>query len=92
MDLLQYIGSIGGIAGVMAFLMFLVYRQDRKTSEGNLAQIINQMQLKQAESETWQTEIVRAYNDTCRQHTEALVENTRMQSELMVWLKARNGH
>ena len=92
MDVLEYIGSLGGIAGVMAFLMFLVYRQDRKASEGNLAQIINQMQIKQAESETRQTEIIRAYNDTCRQHTDAMVKNTQIQTELIVWLKAKNGH
>jgi hypothetical protein len=85
MSLIEYIGSIGGISGVMAFIMFLVYRQDRKASEDKLVQLIHTI-------ENRQTEIVRAYNETCRVHTAALVENTKMNSELMTWLKAKNGH
>jgi hypothetical protein len=85
MDLLQFIGSIGGITGVLAFLMFLVYRQDHKTSQDNLTKIIENM-------ESRQTEIVRAYNETCQLHTNAMVKNTQVLTELIVWLKARNGH
>jgi hypothetical protein len=85
MDLIQYIGSIGGITGVLAFLMFLIYRSDRKSSEASLTELVKSATKEQAE-------LVRAYNDTCKQHTEAMVKNTQVQTELVVWLKAKNGH
>ena len=85
MDLISYIGSIGGIAGVLAFIMFVIYREDRKASEKNLTDLVKTGAMEQAE-------MVRAYNETCRQHTEAMVKNTQIQTELIVWLKARNGH
>ena len=85
MDLIQYIGSIGGIAGVLAFIMFVIYREDRKASEKNLTDLVKTGAMEQ-------TEMVRAYNETCRQHTEAMVKNTQIQTELIVWLRARNGH
>ncbi len=83
-SLISFIGSIGGIAGVLAFIMFWIYREDRKISEKNLTDLVKSQSLEQAE-------MVKAYNDTCRQHTEAMVKNTQIQTELIVWLQARNG-
>lgn len=85
MDLIQYIGSIGGITGVLAFLMFLIYRQDHKSGQANLTELVRSQAKQQAE-------LVAAYNETCRQHTDAMVKQTQIQTELVVWLKARNGH
>ena len=85
MSIIEYIGSIGGIAGVLAFIMFIVYREDRKSSEKNLTDLVKTGAIQQAE-------MVKAYNTTCQQHTEAMVKNTQIQTELIVWLKARNGH
>ena len=85
MDLIQYIGSIGGIAGVLAFIMFLMYREDRKAAEKNLTELVKASAMQQAET-------IKAYNDSCKEHTEAMKESTQIQTELIVWLKARNGH
>jgi hypothetical protein len=85
MELLQYIGSIGGIAGVLAFLMFLMYRQDHKTNAATLAALIKSLADEQGA-------IVKAYNDTCREHTAALVKQTAVQTELITWLQRTNGH
>ncbi len=85
MELLQYIGSIGGITGVLAFLMFLIYRSDHKSSEANLTELVKAQALQQSD-------FVKAYNDTCRQHTDAMVQNTKVQTELITWLQRKNGH
>ena len=85
MELLQYIGSIGGIAGVLAFLMFLMYRQDKKSSEANLTALVKSQALQQAE-------FVKSYNDTCREHTAAMMKHTEVQTELVTWLQRANGH
>ena len=39
--MIEYIGSIGGIAGILAVVIFFIYRQDRKSSEDRLTNIIN---------------------------------------------------
>jgi hypothetical protein len=85
MGIVEYIGSIGGITGVLAFLMFLIYRQDHKSSEANLAELARSATKEQAE-------LLKAYNETCRQHTEAMVENTKVQTELITWLQRNNRH
>ena len=41
MTLLEFAGQIGGIAGVLAVIMFLVYRQDRKSSEKQLLDVLH---------------------------------------------------
>jgi hypothetical protein len=85
MELLEYIGSIGGITGVLAFLMFMVYRQDHKTNAATLTALIQSLAKEQAE-------IVKAYNDSCREHTAAMVKQTEVQTELITWLQRNNGH
>ena len=85
MELLQYIGSIGGITGVLAFLMFLIYRADHKSSEANLTELVKAQALQQAE-------FVKAYNETCKEHTSAMVNQTKVQTELITWLQRKNGH
>jgi hypothetical protein len=84
MDWIQYIGSIGGITGVLAFAMFLIYRTDHKTAEANLTELVRSTAKEQAE-------LVKAYNDNCKQQTAAMVENTKVQTELITWLQRKNG-
>ena len=78
MDILQFIGSIGGIAGVLAFIIFMMYRQDRKESSEQLREDRKFM-------EDRLTMIIDSYNKTATANTEVL-------SELVTWLKAKNGH
>jgi hypothetical protein len=85
MELLQYIGSIGGITGILAFLMFLMYRTDHKTNQENLTALVKAQAVQQAE-------LVKAYNDTCKQHTDALLKSAEVQTELITWLQRANGH
>lgn len=85
MDIIQYIGSIGGITGVLAFAMFMVYRQDRKSSEDRQREDRKFMEDRMAG-------LADDYNEICVATKDALVDQTKVQSELYTWLKDRNGH
>jgi hypothetical protein len=81
MDLIQYIGSIGGIAGVLAFFIFLTYRY-----------LVAQMRQDRKYMEDRLTGIIKDYNEDAHSRTDAMVKNTQILTELIIWLKARNGH
>ena len=36
--------------------------------------------------------LINRYDDTVRERTRAIVENTKINTELLDWLKAKNGH
>lgn len=69
-----------GIAGVFAICMFLVYRR-----------VCNQMRDDRKYTEDRLTGVIENYHEDSREHTEAKVKNTQVLSELITWLKARNG-
>ena len=77
---LQYIGSIGGIAGILAVLMWLTIRH-----------LISQMREDRKFMEDRLTQILRDYNDVCKANQEATIRHVQIQTELITWLKARNG-
>ena len=77
MDILQYIGSIGGITGVLAFIIFLIYRQDRKDST-------NQLREDRKFMEDRLSGIIDADQESRQKNTQVL-------TELITWLKAKNG-
>ena len=77
---LQYIGSIGGIAGILAVLMWLTIRH-----------LISQMREDREFMEDRLTQILKDYNDVCKANQEATIRHTQIQTELITWLKARNG-
>jgi len=81
MDLIQYIGSIGGIGGVLGIIMFLTYRY-----------LVGQMREDRKFMEDRMAGLVNDYNKICTGTTNALIEQTKVQSELYTWLKDRNGH
>ena len=85
MGLVEYIGSIGGIAGVLAVIIFLIYRQDRKSSEDRQREDRKFM-------EDRLTEILGDYRDVVKERYEITLKNTSVLSELITWLKAKNGH
>ncbi len=85
MDLIQYIGSIGGIAGILAVIIFQIYRQDRKASEDRQREDRKFMEDRMAT-------LANDYNEICSATKNALLEQTKVQSELYTWLKAKNGH
>lgn len=81
MTTIEYIGSIGGIAGVLAFLIFLAYRY-----------LVNQMREDRKFMEDRLTKVIEEYNTACRANQEAMVGHTAVLTELITWLKARNGN
>lgn len=81
LTLIQYVGSIGGVAGVLALVIFFMYRQ-----------MVSQMRDDRKFMEDRLTGILKDYNDVCVGNRDALVEHTRVQTELIIWLKAKNGN
>ena len=77
-DFLSWIGAIGGVGAVFAVLMFFIYRHDRGQSEERLRSDRKFM-------EDRLTGVLDSYNEATR-------ENTRVNSELYAYLKARNGN
>ncbi len=80
MSMIEYIGSIGGIAGILAFLIFMAYRY-----------LVNLMREDRKFMEDRLTKIIEDYNGVCRANQDALVKHTAIQTELITWLKAKNG-
>ena len=81
MSLIEYVGSIGGIAGVLALLIFLAYKY-----------LVNQMRQDRVFMEDRLTNIIKDYNQICKEHTDAVINQTKVQTELVTWLKAKNGN
>jgi len=81
MDVFEFVGSIGGIGGVLGLITFLTYRH-----------LVSQMREDRTYMEKNLTNVIAEYNTACRSHTEAMVKNTEILTELIVWLQARNGH
>uniref|UniRef100_A0A6M3JD62 Uncharacterized protein n=1 Tax=viral metagenome TaxID=1070528 RepID=A0A6M3JD62_9ZZZZ len=80
MSMVEYIGSIGGIAGVLAFLIFMAYRY-----------LVNQMREDRKFMEDRLTAIIQDYNDVCAKNQDVMVKHTQVMTELIVYLRARNG-
>lgn len=81
MGMIEYIGGIGGIAGVLAVLMFLTYKY-----------LVAQMRQDRQFMEDRLTGIIKEYNSSQQSGQEVTVKNTQVLTELITWLKARNGH
>ena len=80
MSVLEYIGSIGGVGGVLAFFIFLAYRY-----------LVRQMRDDRKYMEDRLTGIMGEYNKASRGQQRATIKHTRVLTELITWLKARNG-
>jgi len=80
MSVLEYIGSIGGIAGVLAFLIFWAYRY-----------LVNQMREDRKFMEDRLTHIIDEYNDVIRERNDVMMKHSQVLTELITWLKAKNG-
>ena len=81
LSLIQYVGSIGGVAGVLALVIFFMYKQ-----------MVSQMREDRKFMEDRLTGIIGDYNEVCKGNQDALVKHTQIQTELIVWLKAKNGN
>jgi len=80
LSLLEYVGGLGGIAGVLAILIFFAYRY-----------LVGQMREDRRFMEDRLTGIIKDYNDVCRAHQDAVIKNAQVMTELITWLKMRNG-
>ena len=70
-----------GIAGILAVALFFFLRH-----------LVSQMRQDRVFIEDRLTKIIENYREDSREHTEAKVQNTQVLTELIIWLKARNGH
>jgi hypothetical protein len=80
MDFIQYVGSIGGIAGVLAALIFWSYRN-----------MVTVMRQDRQFMEDRLTDILNDYNNVVKEQSEAMVKHTQVLTELITWLRAKNG-
>lgn len=80
LSIIQYMGSVGGVTGILAIVVFFMYKQ-----------MVNQMREDRKFMEDRLTGIINDYNNVCRGNQDALVKHTQVQSELITWLKAKNG-
>ena len=80
MSAIEYIGSIGGIGGVLAFLIFMAYRYS-----------VRQMREDRKYMEDRLTGIISEYNKASKSQQRATIKHTRVLTELITWLKAKNG-
>jgi len=81
MGLLEYVISMGGVAGVLAFFIFKAYRC-----------LVGQMRDDRKYMEDRLTGIINEYNSVCHSHTDAMLKHTQALTELIIWLKSKNGH
>ena len=79
MDILQYLDW--GIAGVLAGIIFLAYRNQVKQLRDDRKYMEDKM-----------TGLITDYNKASKAQTDALVKHAAIQTELIFWLKAKNGH
>jgi len=80
LTIIQYMGSIGGVTGVLAVIVFFMYRQ-----------MVSQMREDRKFMEDRLTRIINDYNNVCKGNQDTLIKHTQIQTELITWLKARNG-
>ena len=81
MSIIEYIGSVGGVAGVLAVLVALFCKH-----------LVGQMREDRKFMEDRMASTIKDYNQICRDNNEAMAKHTQIQTELITWLKARNGH
>uniref|UniRef100_A0A6H1ZGD5 Holin n=1 Tax=viral metagenome TaxID=1070528 RepID=A0A6H1ZGD5_9ZZZZ len=81
MDIIEYVGSIGGVAGVLATFIFLSYRY-----------LVNQMREDRKFMEDRLTNVTKDYNAAIKERNETMVKHTAILTELIIWLKTKNGH
>ena len=73
-----------GVGGTLGIVIFLMYRQDRKASKEQINVIVEQLRTDRKFMEDRLTGTLKDYND-------ATQANTRAQTELITWLKTKNG-
>ncbi len=88
--LIEALASAGGVA-ILALLIFLMYRRDRKTSEDASRQLAERALLDRKFMEDRLTCITKDYNAASTRHTDALEKNSQVLSELITFLKMKNG-
>ena len=81
LSLAQYIGSIGGVAGILSLMIFLMYRK-----------MVDQMRQDRVFMEDRLTKVIAEYNTVCRENNDSIIKHTQVLTELIVWLKAKNGN
>ena len=80
MDILQFVGSIGGITGVLAFLIFTAYRYT-----------VRQMRDDRKYMEDRLTDLVKENFTIRERYIESLSQNTKVLTELITYLRRKNG-
>lgn len=81
MSILEYIGSIGGVGAVLAVLIFWAYRYS-----------VRQMREDRKYMEDRLTSVIIEYNKASKGQQRATIKHTKALTELITWLKAKNGN
>lgn len=73
--------EVGGVGLVLALMLFFAFRSQTE-----------QMRRDRMFMEDRMNKVIDQYNQNCREQTTAQVQHTQALTELLTWLKARNGH
>ena len=85
MNWIELVAQIGGIGAVFAVIMFWIYRHDREEAEKRAREDRKFM-------EDRMTAIISSYSNDCRKHAEAFGGVEKVLTELITWLKRKNGN
>lgn len=81
MTYLEFLACVGGISGILATMMSLAYRYIDRQIRSDRERMENKL-----------TSVIKDYNSACRDNKRALIKHTKIQTELITWLKAKNGN
>ncbi len=81
LNFLQWVGGVGGIGAVFGIIIFWVYRDTTK-----------QMREDRKFTEDRLAKLTDNYHVTCQNDQQIMVKHTQVMTELLVYLRAKNGH
>lgn len=79
--IIEMLVNIGGAGAIFGVIVFFSYRY-----------LVSQMREDRRFMEDRLTGVIKDYNDVCRGQQDAMVKHTQVLTELIVWLKAKNGN
>lgn len=95
-DFIQWIGAVGGIGAVFAVILFCILMKVMKTHheevKADRIDYTDSLREDRKFMEDRLTNILKDYNEALKDTRESIRENTQVNTELITYLKAKNGN
>ncbi len=92
LNFLQWVSGVGGIGAVFGIIIFWVYRETTRQMREDRIIMEKQMREDRKFSEERLVKIIDDYHVTCHDDQGIMVKHTQVMTELLVYLRAKNGH